>query len=242
MAKAQKENQIFISYRGEDDPGITGRIYDRLVQKFGKKAIFKDVDSLPLGETFETHINSAISQCKIVLVIMGPRWIGIKDEKGISRIQAPYDYVRMEIEEAIRQNKPIIPLLINNTKMPRETDVPASIKELIYQSGMDIGYDPNFHFDIDYLIRKLKKYLETQPASENSLSDANKPSDTDLVKKSVMKQKEIDYIDYTEPATRATIQRSSVKQQTKSRQRIDVFLSHASEDKTKYVLPFAKEL
>jgi hypothetical protein len=45
-AQTKRPNQIFICYRREDTAGVVGRIYDRLVQRFGKDAIFKDVDSL----------------------------------------------------------------------------------------------------------------------------------------------------------------------------------------------------
>src|SRR5262245_34203605 len=41
--------QVFISYRRDDSAGIAGRIYDRLIQEFGRNAVFKDVDSIPLG-------------------------------------------------------------------------------------------------------------------------------------------------------------------------------------------------
>lgn len=44
--------QIFISYRRFDSTAITGRIYDRLRQEFGKDAIFKDVDNIPAGRDF----------------------------------------------------------------------------------------------------------------------------------------------------------------------------------------------
>src|SRR5262245_22489652 len=164
MAKVKKENQIFISYRRDDEPGTTGRIYDRLGKEFGKKVIFKDVNSIPAGEDVKPYIISAINKCKIVLVIIGEQWIKIKDEKGVPRIQAPDDYVRMEIEEAIRRKKLIIPLLINNTKMPREDKIPDSIKGLVSKNGVKIGHDPNFDFDIGNLIGKLEKYLKAQPS------------------------------------------------------------------------------
>ncbi len=38
---------LFISYRREDSPDVCGRIYDRLIQQFGKEAVFKDIDSIP---------------------------------------------------------------------------------------------------------------------------------------------------------------------------------------------------
>jgi hypothetical protein len=47
---------IFISYRRDDSADVTGRIYDRLVQESGKKKVFKDVDSIPLGIDFKSYL------------------------------------------------------------------------------------------------------------------------------------------------------------------------------------------
>ncbi len=38
-------SKIFLSYRREDTADVTGRIDDRLVQQFGREAVFMDVDS-----------------------------------------------------------------------------------------------------------------------------------------------------------------------------------------------------
>ncbi len=39
--------KVFISYRRADSGPSTGRIYDRLVSKLGRKNVFKDVDDIP---------------------------------------------------------------------------------------------------------------------------------------------------------------------------------------------------
>lgn len=48
--------RIFISYRRSDSQGITGRIYDRLVEKFGERSVFQDVDDIPPGVDFRTYL------------------------------------------------------------------------------------------------------------------------------------------------------------------------------------------
>ena len=42
---------VFISYRRADSADITGRIYDRLTERFGQEHVYKDVDSVPLEST-----------------------------------------------------------------------------------------------------------------------------------------------------------------------------------------------
>ena len=60
--------RIFISYRREDSADITGRIDDRLLHAFGRKSVFKDVDSIPLGMDFRKHLSSAVAKCDVLLV------------------------------------------------------------------------------------------------------------------------------------------------------------------------------
>jgi hypothetical protein len=61
--------KVFISYRRDDSAATCGRINDRLVARFGKDAVFKDVDSIPLGADFRSSINGMMNQCAAELVI-----------------------------------------------------------------------------------------------------------------------------------------------------------------------------
>ena len=47
---------IFISYRREDSAAYTGRLYDRLSTHFGADQVFMDVDDIPPGADFASHI------------------------------------------------------------------------------------------------------------------------------------------------------------------------------------------
>jgi hypothetical protein len=60
-------SKIFISYRREDSADVTGRIYDRLVNVFGEDAIFKDVDSIPLGVNFKKYLDDKVQECQVTL-------------------------------------------------------------------------------------------------------------------------------------------------------------------------------
>lgn len=153
----KKHNQIFICYRREDTAGVVGRIYDRLVQRFGKETIFKDVDSLPLGRDFRRHIDSVVSECCVALVVVGDRWIGAS---GASRLDDPRDYVRIEIETALKRDIPVIPLLVQNAELPPDESLPDSLKDFAYRNGMSIGHDPHFHSDVDRLIKHLEELIE----------------------------------------------------------------------------------
>ncbi len=55
--------QIIISYRREDSGVITGRIFDRLVARYGRDAIFRDIDNIAAAPPApaEEESNAALS-------------------------------------------------------------------------------------------------------------------------------------------------------------------------------------
>jgi len=53
----------------------TGRIHDKLVQTFGKENVFKDVDDIRIGQGFRGVLRQEASNCKVMLVIIGPNWL-----------------------------------------------------------------------------------------------------------------------------------------------------------------------
>jgi hypothetical protein len=153
------EVAIFISYRRTDSADVAGRIYDRLVGKFGKSLIFKDVDSIPLGFDFKEYLGRHVGECDVLLAIIGDRWLDTHDSSGRRRLDDPTDFVRIEIESALDRNIPVIPLMVRGASMPREEDLPPSLRKLVYRNGIPIRSDPDFHRDMDRLISALERYV-----------------------------------------------------------------------------------
>lgn len=151
----ESSQNIFISYRRDDSPDVTGRIYDVLVERYGAPSIFKDVDSIPFGVDFRKHLQSVVAQSDVVLVIIGDRWLTMTDSAGHSRLQDQGDFVRIEIESALQRDIRIVPLLVRDSSMPKEEELPTSIKDLAYRNGISVRHDPDFHNDMERLIRAL---------------------------------------------------------------------------------------
>ena len=159
----KRANQIFISYRREDSAAVAGRIYDRLIRDFGKEAIFKDVDTIPISVDVKQHINSAVANCSFLLVVIGDKWLNVTDKSGRRRLDDSEDFVRMEIESALRHRIPIVPLLVQDATMPSEESLPPTLKEIANRNGMSIGHDPRFHGDMNRLIKMISNTLEDKP-------------------------------------------------------------------------------
>jgi hypothetical protein len=95
-----------------------------------------------------------------MLVIIGRRWLEIADTSGRRRLEDPDDFVRIEIEMALSRGVTIIPALVQNAPMPRVTDIPPSISDLVYRQSVEIRPDPHFHRDMDQLIDRLTPIMQ----------------------------------------------------------------------------------
>lgn len=154
-------DHIFISYRRSDAPYATGTINDRLRQEFGEESIFTDVDNIPLGVDFRAHLDQKVSQCSILLAVIGQDWLSAKNDQGELRLQDPADFVRLEIESALERDILVIPLLVDNVTVPSAGDLPESLKDLPFRNGTSIRPPPDIHTDIDRLIKSLKRHLQS---------------------------------------------------------------------------------
>ena len=151
----KQEQLIFICYRREDSADISGRIYDRLAQQFGDKAIFKDVDSIPLGVDFKQYLEKQVERCNVLLAVIGKTWL--KKRTGKRRLDDPRDFVRIEIASALRRDIRVIPLMVSNASMPSEADLPEDLRALVFRNYIQIRSDPDFHHDMNRLIKELER-------------------------------------------------------------------------------------
>src|ERR1017187_2868909 len=142
---------IAISYRREDSLPIAGRLYDRLQAKFGKQNVFMDFDSIPPGVDFREQIKQTIERSNLVIAVIGPHWLGEQSDSS-RRIDDPTDFVRLEIEYALKSGIPVIPLLVNNTLMPKPQKLPPEIEALAFRNALPLDTGIDFHNHADRLI------------------------------------------------------------------------------------------
>jgi hypothetical protein len=137
-------SKILISYRREDSADATGRIYDRLVQQFGRTAVFKDVDSIPLGINFRKHLDEQVAKCDVFLAVIGPDWMGSKAGEGTSRLDDPRDFVRIEIESALKREIPVIPVLVRGPRFPIQNGCHLAYKNCRTETALSFGMTLTF--------------------------------------------------------------------------------------------------
>ena len=129
-----------------------------------------DIDSIPLGVDFRHYITDATAKCLAMLVVIGEKW-----SLSATRLKDPRDFVRVEIESALRLGRPVIPILIGNTPMPNERDLPPSLEMLSYLNAIRIDPGRDFHHHVDGLIRALTELMVNQqkPAMQDTLNSTD---------------------------------------------------------------------
>jgi len=145
---------VFISYRREDTQGQARALFQDLVAKLGRDAVFMDVDSIALGKDFREVLQERLATSGLMLVLIGPDWLEGKDKSGRRRIDNPADFVRLEIAAALKRNIPITPVLLQGAQMPGAEQLPADLAPLAYRNGFELSHN-RWDSDVKELIRRL---------------------------------------------------------------------------------------
>jgi hypothetical protein len=168
--------KITISYRRDDSMDITGRIFDRLTSRYGRETVFRDIDSIPPGRDFREHIQASIDDSDVLMVVVGPRWMG-STKHGQPRIRAETDYVRVEVEAALSRHIPVIPLLVGGADMPEPSQLPENIREFAYRNAVPIDSGRDFDHHLDGLIRATDSIIHDAAQTRPSAPAAGKSAD-----------------------------------------------------------------
>lgn len=171
--------QIVLSYRRSDSDVITGRIRDNLANHYGEHAVFMDVDSIPLGVDYREQMREALSDNKIMIAVIGPKWLGGRGKNA--RINASNDPVRIELETAFQQGMRIIPVLVSGATMPKAADLPQSLQGLCYINAGEVDGGRDFRQHMSKLVYAIDQILKPgeSPPSQHALkteSNGREPS------------------------------------------------------------------
>jgi HEAT repeat protein len=154
--------RVLLSYRRDDSASVCGRLYDRLVARWGADHVFRDIDSIAPGEAFAARIAESIGSCDAVVVLIGRDWLGARGD-GTRRIDDPADFVRIEVAQALAQGKRVIPVLHDGARVPGPAALPAAIAALAERNALEIS-DGHFGADVARLIAAVLGRAQSAPA------------------------------------------------------------------------------
>jgi hypothetical protein len=151
------EFAVFLSYRRLDDRWPAGRIRDRLTRELGERAVFRDIDSIPLGD-YRRAIDEAIGRCKVMLAVMGPTWFDPPLPVGERKIDSQASWVRMEIESALQRHKLIVPVVLDDSPGPEKAPLPEPLSELAFRQACRLR-EESFEADMGRLVKQLRSHV-----------------------------------------------------------------------------------
>lgn len=145
-----EQYDIFISYRSDGGESAAKILHDKLADAGYK--VFIDIDSLRSGD-FDTALYTAIEECKDFLLILSP--------DALEQCEDENDWVRLEVEHALKHGINIIPIMLKGFSFPDK--LPPSIAAVRYKHGLE----SNYQF-FDAFITKLQTFLITKRPKKKS--------------------------------------------------------------------------
>jgi hypothetical protein len=138
--------RVFLSYRRDDSFWPSSRIHESLIKRPEGIAVFFDIDDIKPGEDFVDKLSSQVSSCDLLLAVIGTTWISSVDREGRHRLDQDKDFVRIEIETALKRRIPLIPVLVDGAAMPDSTQLPEALSELARRQAFIVS---QIHFNSD---------------------------------------------------------------------------------------------
>ena len=150
--------RIFICYRREDASGHAGRLRDLLSAEFGAAEIFRDIDAIGPGDDFVRMMSGAIASCAVFLAVIGRHWLTAAAGDGSRRLDDPDDHVRGEIAEALKRGVRVIPVLVQDARMPSARELPEPLKGLAARNAIALD-DEGWESDVQRLAAAIRQEL-----------------------------------------------------------------------------------
>ena len=174
--------RIFISYRRQETAWPARQLYEVLVEHFPAEQVFKDVDNIEPGDEFVERITAAVESCDVLLALIGPQWLTITNRNGQRRLDDPGDYVRVEIETALTRKIRVIPILVDEARIPSADELPATLAPLVYRNAVEIN---PITFDTKRLIATVQKTLTELKVSDTTTVSASPTSEAERANQQV---------------------------------------------------------
>ncbi len=149
---------IFISYRRDQNLVEARALFERLARGFPGR-VFIDLEGIDAGDDFQLSLQRQLVGCRVMLVLIGPGWLGHATGAGLRAIDDPADFVRIELLAALQRSVRIVPLLLNGAPLPTAADLPEPLRPLARRQAMPLDFH-RFDADVGRLSGDLRRSLD----------------------------------------------------------------------------------
>lgn len=157
--------RIFLSYRIKDSVHATAAISGLLAAHYGPGNVFRDRDSLPLGAVYPRRIRRELERADVVLAVIGPTWLTIRNRNGERCLDDERDWVRTELRMAFERDIQVVPVLLDDTPLPDRSLLPGDIALLSLSMYWQVRHR-TFESDVRGLIENLEGGSASPPPAE----------------------------------------------------------------------------
>jgi hypothetical protein len=158
---------LFISYRRSDAGPYARLLKVQLSRHLPDTPVFMDLDSIEAGTDFAEAIQTGVNSSRVLVALIGPKWLDLLDEAGRRRLDDPDDYVRFEIRTALERCMRVIPVLIDGAEMPQHHQLPDDLGKLARLNAIQMSYD-RYEYDECRLITVIQKVLAAGKMPESA--------------------------------------------------------------------------
>jgi hypothetical protein len=147
---------IFICYRGDDVPWAAETLARILRQRFGEDGVFLDHLSISLGDDFEDILWRRLAKSDVMAVIIGDGWLA--DTIDGRRIDSKKDFVRREIEFALRARVKVVPILVDDAGDLKPDMLPVDVRALASRQRLRLRRGSS-EADMKHLVERLEELV-----------------------------------------------------------------------------------
>ena len=147
-----------------------------LRERFPDARVFMDLDSIDPGRPFAEVIWEAVESCAVLVALIGRQWLTLTDEEGQRRLDNPGDYVRFEVHTALERGVPVIPVLADGAKPPRQQELPSELHKLAGLNALELSY-ARYEYDAGRLFDFIQRVLA--PIRDREGADRRAQEETD---------------------------------------------------------------
>jgi hypothetical protein len=154
---------VFISYRRDEEGDRAMRLYRLLQAELGADQVFIDLN-MQLGLDFHERLGTEVGRANVLLAVIGRGWSDARVRDGSHALDDPRDWVRVEIEAALkRPDVLVIPVLVGGADPLEEAELPDSLRGLARRNAIPLRYD-TFDEDARRLARSIADHLSSRSA------------------------------------------------------------------------------
>jgi hypothetical protein len=135
--------------------------------RFLPECIFMDVDTIEIGANVRATIHAAVLASDVLIAVIGKSWASVTDARGRRRLDDAADWVRVEIATALQAGIVVIPVLVDDARMPAARSLPDDLAALLDRNAFEIR-NTRFAADVNKFLDALtvaaRRVVDARPA------------------------------------------------------------------------------